>query len=38
LPPEILVDGDGYRVVRTRQTYDELFGAHVLDASQEAGR
>ncbi len=38
LPPEILVEDGRYRVVRTRQTYDELFGAHVLDASQEAGR
>jgi diaminopimelate decarboxylase len=30
LPPEVLVEGDEYRVVRTRQTYDELFAGHVL--------
>ncbi len=38
LPPEILVESGRYRVVRTRQTYDELFGAHVLEASEETGR
>jgi len=38
LPPEVLVEGDRYRIVRKRQTYDELFGAHVLKPSAEAGR
>ena len=37
LPPEVLVSGDEYRVVRTRQTYEELFGTQVPTSSGGAG-
>jgi len=29
-PPEILVEGDGYRVIRRRETYDDLVAAERL--------
>jgi diaminopimelate decarboxylase len=38
LPPEVLVTGDEYRVVRTRQTYEELFSTQVASRRQGAQR
>jgi diaminopimelate decarboxylase len=29
--PEILVDGDGYRVIRRRETYDDLIAAEQIE-------
>lgn len=29
-PPEVLVDGDGYRIIRRRETYDDLLAAEEL--------
>jgi diaminopimelate decarboxylase len=33
LPPEVLVSGGNYRVVRTRQTYEQLFETQVVSSA-----
>jgi diaminopimelate decarboxylase len=38
LPPEVLVAGNEYRVVRARQTYEQLFSTQVSASWQGAGR
>jgi diaminopimelate decarboxylase len=36
LPPEVLVEGNDYHVVRTRQTYEALFASQVLPPARGA--
>ncbi len=37
LPPEVLVSGGDYRVVRTRQTYEQLFETQVVSSRATEG-
>jgi len=38
LPPEVLVSGTAYRVVRTRQTYEQLFATQVFSSSKKTAK
>jgi diaminopimelate decarboxylase len=38
LPPEVLVAGSAYEVVRTRQTYEQMYANNVLPPSKGGGK
>jgi diaminopimelate decarboxylase len=38
LPPEVLVAGSAYEVVRTRQTYEQMYANNVLPPSKGVGK